>query len=81
MAATMQGNRQIDREIAMAQLNMQAIAAGLTSAWEVTLYPARGNPNPPIWVVVAGRNSAQATNNALQQNPGYVAGPVRRVSF
>jgi hypothetical protein len=27
-----------------------------------------------------GRNSRQATEAALAKNPGYVAGPVRRVS-
>lgn len=64
----------------IALINLQAVHAGLTSAWEVTLHPARGNPSPPRWVVVPGRNSAQATATALQQNPGFVAGPVRRVS-
>ncbi len=79
-AAAYQQNQAIDRQIAIMSLNMQAIQAGLTSAWEVTLYPARGNPNPPRWVVVLGRDSLEATQNALQQNPGYVDGPVRRVS-
>jgi hypothetical protein len=80
MAATYEQDRQTDRQIAMMNLNMQAIQAGLTSAWEVTLYPRPGNMMPPRWVVVNGRNSAQAIQNALQQNPGFVAGPVRRVS-
>ena len=80
LAAAMQRDAQVDREIAMMQLNMQAIEAGITSAWEVTLYPAAGNPSPPRWVVVPGRNTAQATAAAVSQNPGFVAGPVRRVS-
>lgn len=71
---------EVQRGIATAQLNMLAVSAGLTAAWEVTLYPARGNPRPPIWVVVPGRTSAEATATAVRQHPGYVAGPVRRVS-
>ena len=59
------------------QAQLQAVQAGITSMWEVTLYPARGNANPPLWVTATGRNSLEATRNALTQNPGYVAGPVR----
>ncbi len=80
LAATFHQNQLIDRQIALINLNLQAIQAGLTSAWEVTLYPVRGNPSPPRWVVMPGRNSAQAIAAALQNNPGFVAGPVRRVS-
>ena len=79
-AAAYQRDRQIDRQIAVMNLNLQAIQAGLTSAWEVTLYPSAGNPMAPRWVVVPGRNSLQATDLALKQNPGFYAGPVRRVS-
>ncbi|MEX2306602.1 MAG: hypothetical protein WD738_03370 [Pirellulales bacterium] len=80
LAAARQRNEQLDRQIAMMQLNLEAAQAGVTSLWEVTLYPARPNAGPPLWVVVPGRNSAQATANALAQHPGYVAGPVRRDS-
>jgi hypothetical protein len=80
MAAAHLKNQQIDRQIALMNLNLQAIRAGLTSAWEVTLYPVPGNPSPPRWVVMPGRNSAQATAAALKNNPGFVVGPVRRVS-
>ena len=80
LAAAHFQNQQIDRQIALMNLNLQAIQAGLTSAWEVTLYPVVGNPKPPRWVVMPGRNSAQATAAALQSNPGFVAGPVRRIS-
>jgi hypothetical protein len=80
LAASYQQDQQIKRQVAIMNMNMQAIQAGLTSAWEVTLYPARGNPNPPRWVVMLGRNSLEATNAALQQNPGYISGPVRRIS-
>ncbi len=79
-AAAYQHDQQVNQQIAIMNLNMQAIQAGLTSAWEVTLYPIAGNPNPPRWVVTLGRNSDIATQLALQQNPGYVSGPVRRVS-
>jgi hypothetical protein len=72
--------QQIDRQIAQMNLNMNMINAGITSAWEVTLYPVPGNPRPPMWVVTMGRNSAIATEIALRQNPGFVSGPVRRVS-
>ena len=62
------------------QLKLQAVQARLTSLWEVTLYPVPGQGGPPLWVVVPGRDSRQTTDAALQQNPGYVAGPVRRVA-
>ena len=80
LAAAYQQDQQVNRQIAMMNLNMQAIQSGLTSAWEVTLYPVAGNPYPPRWVVTMGRNSEIATQLALQQNPGFMPGPVRRVS-
>ena len=70
----------VQRQIAQMQLKMQAVETGLTTLWEVTLYPDWGNNSWPQWVVVPGRDSNQATINALNLNPGYVAGPVRRVS-
>lgn len=78
--AERQQNDQVQREIALMQLNMQAIEAGVTTLWEVTLYPVVGNPRPPLWVSATGRNNIEATNAALKANPGYVAGPVRRIS-
>ena len=80
LAAARQRDRQVQREIAMMRLNLAALQAGEVSFfWEVTLYPARGNGGPPLWVVVPGGDSGQATLAALQQYPGYVADPVRRV--
>lgn len=73
-------DQQVQRQIAMMQLQLQAVQAGLTSLWEVTLYPVSGNPNPPQWVVMPGRNSQDVTNAAMAKNPGFMAGPVRRVS-
>ncbi|QDT71822.1 SHD1 domain-containing protein [Lacipirellula limnantheis] len=80
LAAARQQDQELQREIALMQLTMQSIQAGVTSLWEVTLYPAAGQGGPPLWVVVTGRDSNQATIAAMEKNPGYVAGPVRRIS-
>jgi hypothetical protein len=80
LAAARQRDARVNRQIAHMQLGLQSVEAGITSLWEVTLYPAAGRGGRPQWVVVPGRNSRQATELALQRNPGYVAGPVRRVS-
>jgi hypothetical protein len=79
LAAARFHDQQVQRQIATMQLKLQAVEAGLTSLWEVTLYPAAGQNRPPQWVVVPGRNSRQAADLALERNPGYVAGPIRRV--
>jgi hypothetical protein len=73
-------NQALQREIALINLNLQAVQAGLTSIWEVTLYPDFGNPHPPMWVLMPGRNSEQAAARALINNPGFVVGSIRRVS-
>jgi hypothetical protein len=80
LAAARHRNQAVQRQIAMTQLNLQAVQAGVTSLWEVTLYPGRGAAGPPLWVVMPGRNSQQAAAAALANNPGYVAGPVRKVA-
>lgn len=80
LAAARQRDKEVRHEVALLKLKMQAVQAGVTSLWEVTLWPADGRPGPPAWVVVPGRDSRQATAAALAQNPGFVAGPVRRVS-
>ncbi|QDT69391.1 hypothetical protein MalM25_23280 [Planctomycetes bacterium MalM25] len=80
LAAAYQQDAAERRQIAQLQLGMQAVEAGVTSLWEVTLYPGRGVGGPPLWVVVPGRDSRVAQQNAIARNPGYVAGPVRRVS-
>jgi hypothetical protein len=79
-AAARAEDAQIQREIAELQLKMQAVQAGVTSLWEVTLYPDVAMHGWPMWVVVPGRDSRQATMNALDRYPGFVVGPVRRVS-
>lgn len=80
LAAAYQRDQKVNQRIAMMNLNLQAVQAGVTSAWEVTLYPNAGNPYPPKWVVVYGRDSLIATQEALRSNPGYRAGPVRKLS-
>ena len=81
MSSAYRRNQEVDRRVAELKINMQAIQSGLTSAWEVTLYPKPGNPNPPQWVVTTGRDSRAATAAALQQYPGYTNGPVRKLSW
>ncbi len=80
MAAAYHEDQHINQQIAIMNLNLQAINAGLTSAWEVTLYPGPGNNYQPRWVIMLARDSLTATDLALRQNPGFYAGPVRRVS-
>ncbi len=80
LAAAHGRNAQVQREIALMQLHLQAVQAGLTSLWEVTLYPSAGQGGPPLWVIMPGRDSRQATAAAIERHPGYVVGPVRRVA-
>lgn len=80
LAAAYQRDSQQKQQIARLQLGLQAVDTGLTSVWEVTLYPGPGVGGPPQWVVVPGRDSRNAQQNALAQYPGYNIGPVRRVS-
>ena len=42
LAAAYQRDQQVNQRIAMMNMNMNAIQAGITSAWEVTLYPNQG---------------------------------------
>jgi hypothetical protein len=80
LAAARQRDKQVQREIARMQLKFQAVQAGLTSLWEVTLHPTHAKMGPSRWVVVPGRDSRQATINALHQFPGFQVGPIRRVA-
>lgn len=80
LAEAYQRDREVNQQIAQMQLAFEAVQAGVTSLWEVMLYPAPGQGFGPQYVVVAGRNSRDATENALRQNPGARAGAVRRVS-
>jgi hypothetical protein len=80
LAAARQHDREVTRQIAQMQLGLTAVVAGVTSLWEVTLYPGNGMNAPPLFVMAEGRDSRTATLNALANNPGYVAGPVRRLN-
>lgn len=80
LAAARRRDQQVQHQIGLLQLQLQAVQAGLTSLWEVTLFPAAGRGGRPQWVVMPGRDSRQATAAALQRFPGFVAGPVRRVA-
>jgi hypothetical protein len=79
LMAARQRDQQVQHQIAMMQLN-QALLAGETSLWEVTLYPARGTAGAPQWVTMPGINSGIAIRDALAQHPSYVAGPVRKIA-
>jgi hypothetical protein len=79
-AASFQQNQQEMLHIARLQLLMNSVAAGATDLWEVYLYPPPGVMGYPISVVVPGRNSDQASFAALQNNPGYQVGPIRKVA-
>jgi len=48
--------------------------------WEVSLRPAPGRYGRPLQVLVPAENSDLASRKALAQHPGYVLGPVRKVS-
>ncbi len=80
LAQAYQQDRETNQQVAAMQLSLQAVEAGVTSLWEVMLYPRAGNPSGPQCVVVTGRNSRDATENAMRQYPGARAGAVRRVS-
>jgi hypothetical protein len=77
LMAARQRDAQVQRQIAQVQLN-QAVLGGLTSIWEVTLYPQ--GFGRPIWVTESGVNSGEAVAAARQQYPGYAVGPVRKVA-
>ncbi len=79
-AAAYQENQAESLEIARLQLNMTAVAAGVVDMWEVVLYPGPEVFGFPISVVVYARNSDQASQEAMFNNPGYVVGPARRLS-
>lgn len=80
LAAANQQNAEVNQQIARMQLGMQAVEVGATSLWEVMLYPGSGVGGPPLCVVVPGRDSRAASANAMQRNPGYTPGPVRKVA-
>jgi hypothetical protein len=79
-AAAMQQHQQEMLQVARLQLLMNSVSAGVTDLWEVYLYPPIGSNAFPISVVVPGRSSDQASIVAMQNNPGYRVGPVRKIA-
>lgn len=66
------------REISEVNLQLSAYNSGMFDLWEVTLLPASGYGRP-MTIVVPGRDSRQATQNALSKYPNARVGPVARV--
>jgi hypothetical protein len=79
-AQSFQENQSQTNQLLKMKLQMQAYQAGLFSLWEVTLYPGPGVSGWPLSVVVPGRDSRQAAEAALTNNPGYTVGPIARVN-
>jgi hypothetical protein len=75
-----QRDRAFDRRVRLMQLELLAVSAGVVDLWEVALIPQGGHGWPMRSVVVPARNSLQATEMALQQFPGHLVGPVRRIN-
>ncbi|MHB1036902.1 MAG: SHD1 domain-containing protein [Pirellulales bacterium] len=79
-AQAYQQDRAMNQQIALMQLQMEGYQAGLFDLWEVRMFPKPGVASPPLTVVVPARDSRTATMEAVSRNPGFVAGPVSRVS-
>ena len=69
-----------EQPLAVAQLQMLAVASGAFGLWEVTMYPGQGVMGYPTNVVVSARDSQHASIQAMNRNPGYILGPVRKVA-
>jgi hypothetical protein len=78
-AQAYQKDREAKQQIALMQLRMEGYQAGLFDLWEVQLFPGAGMRGPPLCVVVPGRDSRSAAQEAVRLNPGYVAGAVGKV--
>ncbi len=82
-AAMYQQNQQYQQQqmqMARLQLQLSAVQAGVTDAWEVWLEPGPGVRGYPINVAVFARDSEAAAFEALRRNPGYVVGPIRKLA-
>jgi hypothetical protein len=78
-AQAYQQDRRFQQQATVMQLELQAYDAGLFDLWEVSLFPGQGVTGAPKMVVVPARNSRAATIEAMQRNPGYVAGAAAKV--
>jgi hypothetical protein len=76
----LQDKLETQNQLAIAQLQFLAVATGAVDLWEVYLRPGPGVVGYPMTVVVTALNSQIAIAQAMQQNPGYIAGPVRKAS-
>ncbi len=76
MAEQYQRDKAMDRQIALMQLQLLAVDAGVTDLWEVHLAPGFG---VPVWVVVPGRNSEVAAAQAMRMYPGYAITGIAKV--
>ena len=68
------------QQLAVAQLQMLAVNSGAVDLWEVYMYPGEGVYGYPVNVVVAARDSSQASAQAVARNPNYVVGPIKKLS-
>ena len=79
-AAAYQQQQDQMMQISRLQLQLSAVNVGVIDMWEVYLYPPNGVAAYPMSVVVTATNSDIASRIAIQNNPGYVVGPVRKIS-
>ncbi len=79
-AMAYQREQQASQKMAMMQLELLAVGAGVTDLWEVYLEPGPRVYGYPQSVIVPARDSDQASFMAMQKYPGYVLGPVRKIA-
>lgn len=79
-AMAYQQDRKSKQQIEMLKLNLLGAATGIVNIWEVGLRPGPRTMGRPTSVLVSAHNSAQATQIALRQHPGYQIFGVRKAS-
>ncbi len=79
-AMAYQQDRAAKKQIELLKLNLLGAATGVIDIWQVGLRPGPQTYGRPMSVMVSAQNSAQATQIALQQHPGFVVYGVRRAS-
>ncbi len=79
-AMAYQREQQASQQMAMVQLELLAVGAGVVDLWEVYLEPSPQVRGYPQSVIVPARDSDQASIMAMQKYPGYVLGPVRKIA-
>ena len=70
----------VQQQLAIAQIQMLAVSTGAVDLWEVYMYPGQGVMGYPIHVVVTASDSSKASYQAAARNPGYVVGPIKKIS-